>query len=149
VPSECKTKHSVFDRVMKAPNVLLNADLSPAVKERRVRWTTHANLLIWFVNYQTFLIEFNFARVVSNGELDIDEETMRRIMNVDKTKIAVDASKTRAGGRPGISFHNPHLPLTSRAMAKSSLICMGIFGSNAAGKCMPPHWQLLTSATVE
>ncbi len=30
-PSECKTKHSVFDRVMKATNVSLNADVSPAV----------------------------------------------------------------------------------------------------------------------
>jgi hypothetical protein len=148
-PSECKTKHSVFDRVMKATNVSLNADVSPTVKERQVRWTTHANGLVWFMNFQTFLIEFNFARVDSNGELDINEETMWRIMNVDETKIAVDASKTRAGGRPGISFHDPHLPLTSRAMAKSSLVCMEIFGSNATGKCMPLHWQLPTSATIE
>jgi hypothetical protein len=74
---------------------------------------------------------------------------MWRIMNVNETKIAVDASKTRAGGRLGISFHDPNLPLTSRAVAKSSLLCTGIFGSNAAGECMPPHWQLPTSATVK
>jgi hypothetical protein len=104
---------------------------------------------VWFVNFRKFLIEFDFARVDSSGELDIDKETTRWIMNVNKTKIAVNASKTRAGGRPGISFHDPHLPLTSRAMAKFSLICMGIFGSKAAGECMPPHWQLPTSATVE
>jgi hypothetical protein len=34
-------------------------------------------------------------------------------------------------------------------MAKSSLACTGIFRSNAAGECIPPHWQLPTSATAE
>jgi hypothetical protein len=37
--------------------------------------------------------------------------------------------------------------LANRLVAKSSLACTGIFGSNAAGECMPPHWQLLTSLT--
>jgi hypothetical protein len=44
VPSECKTKHNVFNQVMKVTNISLNADVSPVVKERQVRWTTHANL---------------------------------------------------------------------------------------------------------
>ncbi len=36
-PAECSTKHSVFDRVMRSTNVLLNADVSPPVEERRLR----------------------------------------------------------------------------------------------------------------
>ena len=37
----------------------------------------------------------------------------------------------------------------SRSVAKSSLACTGIFGSNAAGECVPPHFQLPTSVTAE
>jgi hypothetical protein len=51
--------------------------------------------------------------------------------------------------RPAVSFHDPQLMLMSRAMAKSSLACTGIFGSNAAGKCIPLHWQLPKSALAE
>jgi len=39
-PAECRTTHSVYDRVMKSTNVSLNANVSPAVEERRIRWTT-------------------------------------------------------------------------------------------------------------
>ena len=35
-PSECSTKHSVYDRVMRLTNVSLNADMSPPVEERRL-----------------------------------------------------------------------------------------------------------------
>jgi hypothetical protein len=40
-PAECRAKHSLYDRVMKSTNVSLTADVSPAVKERHVRWTTY------------------------------------------------------------------------------------------------------------
>ncbi len=53
------------------------------------------------------------------------------------------------GSRPAMSFHDPQLPVTSRDVAKSSLACTAIFGSNATGKCIPPHWQLPTSATAK
>jgi hypothetical protein len=39
------------------------------------------------------------------------------------------------------------LQLANWLFAKSLLVCTGIFGSNAAAECMPPHWQLPTSAT--
>jgi hypothetical protein len=134
---------------MKSTNVLLNADVSPAVEERRVRWTTYANLDAWSVHFRAFLIEFDFAGVGDNGEPTFTEAQLHRIMNVDETEISLEVSNTRAGGRPAMSFHDPHLPLTSRSTAKSSIACMGIFGSSAAGKCVPPHIQLLTSATAE
>ena len=35
-PSECSTKHSVYDRVMRSTNVSLNADVSPPVEERHL-----------------------------------------------------------------------------------------------------------------
>jgi hypothetical protein len=72
---------------MRGTNVSLNADVLHAVEERRVRWTTYANLLAWFENFRTFFIEFDLAQVGSNGELDIEEEQLCWILNVDKTKI--------------------------------------------------------------
>ncbi len=148
-PSECKTKHSVYDRVMRSTNISLNAEVSPVVKERRIRWTTYANLDAWFVNFQDFLAAFDFSGIGDDGELMFMEEQLRQIQNVDKTEISVDGSKTRAGGRLGVSFHDPHLPLTSRSVEKSLLACMGIFGSSAAGECVPLHFQLPTSAMAE
>jgi hypothetical protein len=76
-PSECRTKHSIYDRVMRLTNVLLNADVSPAVEERCVRWATCSNLDAWFVNFWVFLVEFNFAGVGDNGELTFTEEQKR------------------------------------------------------------------------
>jgi hypothetical protein len=140
-PAECRAKHSLYDRVMKSTIVLLNADVSPAVEERHVRWR--------FNNFRAFLIEFDFAGVGDNGEPTFTKAQLRRIMNVYKTEISLDASNTRAGGRPAVSFHDPHLPLTSRSKAKSLLACTGIFGSSSAGECVPPHFQLPTSVTAK
>jgi hypothetical protein len=147
-PAECTARRSLYDQVMRATNVLLNTDASPAIERRWVRWTIYENLLAWFKIFWTFLTELDSARVGSDGELDINEEQLHWILNVIKTEIAIDGSQMIAGGRPAMSFHNPHLPLSSMSVAKSSLACTGIFGSNAAGKCKPPHRQLPTDVTT-
>ncbi len=41
----------------------------------------------------------------------IKEEMLRWILNVDGTKISLDSNKTRAGGRPAITFYDPHLSM--------------------------------------
>ena len=78
-PLECSTKHSVYDHAMRSTNVSLNADVSPLVEERRLRWTTWPNLFHWFENFKAFSVEFNFAGVGDNGELTFTEEQLRRI----------------------------------------------------------------------
>ena len=55
-PAKCGTKHSVFDRVMRSTNVSLNADVSPPVKERHLRWTMWPNLFNWFEKFKAFLV---------------------------------------------------------------------------------------------
>ena len=84
---------------------------------------TYANLDAWFENFRAFLIEFNFAGIGDDGEPTFTEAQLRRIMNVDETEISLNASNTRAGGRPAVSFHDPHLPLSSRSTAKSQQRC--------------------------
>ena len=146
---ECRTNHSVYYRVMRLTTVSLNADVSPAVEDRRVQWLSYPNLIMWSKNFQVFLVEFGIAEADSNGDLTFAEEQKHLILNVDKTEISLDTSKTRAGGRPDVLFHNPHLPLTSRSVSKSLIACTGILGSSAAGKCKPVHFQLLPSAMAE
>jgi hypothetical protein len=51
-PSECSTKHSVFDRVMRSTNVSLNADVSPPIEERHLQWRTWPNLFQLLRNFQ-------------------------------------------------------------------------------------------------
>jgi hypothetical protein len=109
----------------------------------------YANLLAWFNNFKVFLIEFGFAVVGCDGEPVFDEKTMHQILNVHMTNITVNGSKTIVGGRPEVSFHNPHLPMPSLTSAKSLHSYTGIFGSNTAGQCVPVHWQLPLSATAE
>jgi hypothetical protein len=121
--SKGRVKENMFERVMRATNVSLNASVSPTVEDRRVRWTTYSNLHAWFVSFKAFIIEFGFATIGSNGRLVISEAMLRRIANTDKTEVSLDGSKTNAGGRPAVSFHDPHF-------------CTGIFGSNA-GVCVP------------
>jgi hypothetical protein len=149
ITSEGKPKTSIFDRVMRSTNVSLNAIVAPQVEERSICWTTYANILAWFDNFKIFLIEFGFSGVGGNGEPIFDEEMKRLILNVDETEISLDGSKTRAGRRPEVSFHDPHLPLPSLSSAKSSHSCTGIFGINAAGDCVPVHWQLPSCTTSE
>jgi hypothetical protein len=147
--SKGRVKENMFERVIRATNVSLNASVSPVVEDRRVRWTAYSNLHAWFVSFKAFLIEFGFITIGSNGRLVISEAMLRRIANVDETEVLLDGSRTNAGGRPAFSFHGPHFPLTQRPAAKSSLSCTGIFGSNAAGECVPIHWQLPTAATTK
>jgi hypothetical protein len=149
VTFERKPKTSIFERVMRSTNVSLNAIVAPQVKERCICRKTYANLLAWFNNFKIFLIEFGFATLGGNGEPIFDKEMKHRILNVDETEISVDRNKTRAGRRPEVSFHDPHLPLPSLSLAKSSHSCTGILGSNAPGECVPVDWQLPSSVTSE
>jgi hypothetical protein len=72
---EKRVKETMFERVIRATNVSLNASVAPVVKERgRIRWTTYSNLHAWFVSFKTFLIEFSFAAIGSNGKLVFLEE---------------------------------------------------------------------------
>jgi hypothetical protein len=105
---------------MKSINVSLCAFIAPQAKERCIcSWTRCTNLLAWFDNFKVFLIEFGFAIVGCDGEPILDEKTMHQILNFDAMDISVNGSKTIVGGRPEVSFHDPHLPMPSLTSAKS------------------------------
>jgi hypothetical protein len=105
---------------------------------------------VWFDSFKVFLIKFGFAVVGCNREPVFDEKTMHQILNLDAMDISVDGSNKIVGGRPEVSFHNPHLPIPSLTSAKSLHSSLAFFGSNTTGQCVPPvRWQLPLSATAE
>ncbi len=105
---------------MKSTNFSLCAFIVPQAKERCIPfWTRYANLFVWFNNFEVFLIEFGFAIVGCDGEPIFDEKMVHQILNLDAMDTSVNGSKTIVGGRPEVSFHNPHLPMPSLTSAKS------------------------------
>jgi hypothetical protein len=64
--------------------------------------------------FKVFLIEFGFAIVGYDGEPVFDEKTMHQILNFDAMDISVNGSKTIVGGRPEVSFHDPHLTTNAK-----------------------------------
>ena len=125
-----RPKETLFERVMRKTSVRLNVAVSPPVEERRLRWTTYANLLMWFKNFRAFLLEKGFAREGGEGEEELvfEESQLRRIINVDETEISLDGSKTNSGGRRPISFYNPNLPMASRSVVCLYIISIFING---------------------
>jgi hypothetical protein len=72
-----KQKTSIFDRVLKSPNVSLCTFIAPQFKEICITWAMYANLLARLYNCKVFLIEFGFATVGCDGEPVFDKEIMR------------------------------------------------------------------------
>ena len=123
------------------------------IEQRRLQWTTHHNLNLWFSTFKTTLIELGFGRA-TNAEEDVEVEgeivffdnQKERIVNLDETDGTLDESNKNGGGRPPMVFTSPDIPgggtATNESGCSSTIIC----GSNAAGEALPPHFQLKTLA---
>lgn len=138
----------MLQRLLNATNVSFNVSIARAVEERRRLWTTYYNLSLWFEGWGwgRFVIQFGFGTFSSDNKVSFSLEQRRRIANIDETEISLDGSTSLAGGRPSVHFYDPNLPLASKPASRSSIKCTGIFGSNAAHECIPPHFQLPTEA---
>ncbi len=65
------------------------------------------------------------------------------------TRLILDGSKGRRGGRPQITLHDPWLPYDGKRTNKDSLTATLVCGSNAAGEALPSHFQFQTKATTD
>ena len=108
IASGDRIKENMLEQVMRSTTVSLDVTIAPAVEERRLLWTKHDNLHMWFLGFKEFLLKFGFTTLDDNtGELIFSPEMLCRIINADKTKASLDGSNTQAGGRPAMSsiFH--------------------------------------------
>ncbi len=147
---DIRVKENMLGQVMAATTASLNVNVVVAVKERRLMWTTYDNLFKWFMLFKAFLLKYGFAtpRNDSKRHPIFNKRMLQCILNINETKILLNGSNSQAGGHPAILFHDPHLPMVMKLVAKSSYKCTGISGSNAVGEVVPPHFQLPTAVTA-
>jgi hypothetical protein len=48
-----------------------------------------------------------------------------------------------------MTLHDPRLPFNGKRTNKDSLIATFVYGSNAAGEALPPHFQFQTKTTTD
>jgi hypothetical protein len=80
------------------------------------------------------------------GESFVYEGQHARILNLDESHINLDGSEGNAGGWPVMQYANPNLPNADTARSKTSNACTIVWGSNADGELIPPHFQLPSKA---
>ena len=145
-PDRICPSHKLLERVLKRCKIELTSKVQQTVEDRRHRWTTYKNLVIWFDSWAAFLLKYGFATVNDNGDIVISEEQLFRIINIDETCLSFDGKQGNCGGRPAESIYDPNLPQTGKVVAKSSQTMTMICGINAAGESLPPHFQIPTTA---
>jgi len=147
-----KSRDDLTRKLRKRTAHLFDAGKANVMEQRRVEWTTHFNLNLWFDTWKTTLIELGFAREKTVLDVEVEGELVflpgqkERIVNVDETDGTLDDTSGQAGGRPPIVFTAPKVPSGSTSVNKSSYKTTLIFGSTAAGEPIPPHFQFKTAA---
>jgi hypothetical protein len=140
IKSVNQIKENMLEWGMQSTIASFGVTVAPPVEDRRLLWTTYDNLHTWFMSFKEFLIKFRFTTLDGNGELIFMPEMLRRIANVDEMETLLDGSDTQAGGRPAVSYQDPHLPMIMRSVVKLSLKYTCIFRSSTSGECMPVHF---------
>ena len=69
IKSNNKIKENMLKRVMRSATVLLDATVTPAVKESKLLWMMYDNLHTWFISFKEFLLKFEFAMLDENKDL--------------------------------------------------------------------------------
>jgi hypothetical protein len=114
---------------------------------RQIAWTTFCNLNPWFDSFKKHCIELGFSEREADGSIGFIHP--ERIFNLNETNVSLDGSSGDRGGHPTTTFYDPNLSRTGNAQSKTSKQCTVIFGSNALGQPLPPHFQLKTAAKIQ
>jgi hypothetical protein len=115
----------------------------------RIAWTTFSNLNTWFSSFEKHSVELGFAERDADGAGSIGFINPERIFNLDETNVSLDGSSGDRGGRLTTMFYDPSLSCTGNAQSKTSNQCTLIFGLNALGQPLPPHFQLKTNVKTQ
>jgi hypothetical protein len=139
----------LIKRLCRDTAIDMKCDKLSFAEERRARWTTYANLELWFDSWEKTLIDLGFMEDDGSRKNILPEHQLRNIINFDETCLSLDGSSIHRGGRPAAYYHNPRLPQVGISTSKSSQMTTMITGSNAWGEALPPHFQFMTSAQTD
>jgi hypothetical protein len=137
----------LLNRVVRDTAIDINAEKMNCAEDRRIRWTTLQNLDLWFDSWETFVVEYGFATINTDGLLHFPDEMKARIINMDETCFLLDGSNSNRGGRPTVTYYDVRFPQLGKATSKSAILMTMIGGSSAAGEAIPPHFQFQMSAS--
>ena len=147
-----QTRDHLARRIRRDTAHLFEVGKANMVEQRRLQWTTHHNLNLWFTTWKQNLIDLGFGREVTAedtdcvGEIMFFDKQLERIVNLDETDGTLDESSRNRGGRPPVVFTSPDVCGGGTATNKSGYSSTIICGSNAAGEALPPHFQLKSLA---
>ena len=141
-----KQASNLWERVVRDSAIDMVAGKAKSTEERRVKWTTHYNLDLWFSSWEKALDDFGFFEYDAFNNRVIPPNRLRCILNFDETALSLDGSTITRGGRPPVVYEDPRLPRVGNPTSKSSQTVTMINGSNAFGEALPPHFQFICSA---
>ncbi len=127
-------------------NVDFKSGQAKPQEERRVCWTTYANINCLFDNWEQFLVDYGFGTIQESGKIEVSDEQRARILNLDESALSLDGSTQKRGGHPTVRFYDGSLPVIGMIASNSSQCSTLITGSTATGEVLPPHFQFLTAA---
>jgi hypothetical protein len=68
----------LLDRVICDTSETVSAEKLNCVEDRRIHWTTHQNLSLWFDSWETFVVEYGFATINTDGSLHFPDEMKKK-----------------------------------------------------------------------
>ena len=147
-----KSGRKLYERLTKETAGEFFRAKAQLVEQRRLLWTTHTNLDLWFNVLERTLLDYGFAQIAlpsdaAEGSLVFNPHQLHRIVNFDETAAELDNTSTNKGGRPAGAFYSYAVGARGATMASKTGYSMTIIcGSTAAGDPLPPHFQLRSEA---
>jgi hypothetical protein len=80
------------------------------------------------------------------GEVFIDENNRRRILNLDESSTSLDGASGNAGGRPTFTIWDVQKSCPGGSHNKYSCTATLVVAGSAAEDLLPPHFQFTTAA---
>jgi hypothetical protein len=96
----------LFIRVIRNTATDIKAEKINCAEDCCIRWTTFQNLELWFDSWETFVVEYGFATINTDGSLHFPDEMKARIINIDETFLSLDGSNSNRGGRPTVTYYD-------------------------------------------
>ncbi len=97
-----------------------NAGVTKSQEERRLIWTTFANINCWFDNWQKILVPFRFGTIQDDRKVVVLDEEKSCILNLDEKALLLDGRTQQHGEHPKVSFYDGALTVVGLSVAKNS-----------------------------
>ena len=98
------------------------------MEDRRSKWTTFANLNLWFSTWERMLIDLGFGRKKREGEncdgsVVFFEGQTDRIINLDETDGSMDNTTGQRDGRPILQYNQRRCIARQQDLIQSNINC--------------------------